>query len=64
MITKETAENRKHKSQHSTITHSKKRKLVDDQVSYNLSNTSQNDDKMAKYGIRNQQKYSFHNTRN
>ena len=39
MITKETAEKRKHISQHSTITHSKKRKLVDDQVSCDLSNT-------------------------
>ena len=47
MITKETAEKRKRKSQHSTITHSKKHKLVGDQVSCDLSNTSQDDDKMA-----------------
>ena len=60
MITKETAEKRKRKSQHSTITHSKKHKLVDDQVSCDLSNTSQNDDKMAN--MVNETKKNIHST--
>ena len=60
MITKETAEKRKRKSQHSTITHSKKHKLVDDQVSCDLSNTSHNDDKMAN--MVNETKKNIHST--
>ena len=61
MITKETAEKRKHISQHSTITHSKKRKLVDDhQVSCDLSNTSQNDDKLANMAY--ETKKNIHST--
>ena len=60
MITKETAEKRKRKSQHSTITHSKKHKLVDDQVSCDLSNTSQNDYKMAN--MVNETKKNIHST--
>ena len=60
MITKETAEKRKHISQHSTITQGKKHKLVDDQVSCDLSNTSQNDDKMANMVY--QTKKNIHST--
>ena len=60
MITKETAEKRKCKSQHSTITRGKKRKLVDDQVSCDLSNTSQNEVKMTNMAY--ETKKNIHST--
>lgn len=60
MIIKKTAKKRKHEPQHSTIAHSEKPRLADDQVSCDLPNKSRDDDKMANMAY--QTKENIHST--